>query len=162
MPLQLRPVGNVPATPTLRLDDATLRDLARNHAGQELGAANFETSLSYATNAAGRISRVDLTFTLSIEMPVWTRYSSRPQAERHEWDRFYRVLLEHERGHIAIFRREAQPTYVRLLAATTATIESVLEQETERIQRLSDAYDRQTNHGLRQNSTHGTTVIVAP
>ncbi len=162
VPLQFRPMGNVPATPTLRLDDATLRDLARNNAGQELGAANFETSLTYATDAAGRMSRVDLTFTLSIEMPVWTRYASRPEAERREWDRFYRALLEHERGHIAIFRREAQPAYVRLLAATAATIDSLLDQETQRIQRLSDAYDRQTNHGLRQNSPHGTTVIVAP
>ena len=109
MPLQFRPAGNVPATPTLRLDDASLSDLARNHGGEELGAATFETSLTFATNAAGRFSRVDLTFSLRIEMPVWSRYSSRPEAERREWDRFYRVLLEHEQGHIAIFRREASP-----------------------------------------------------
>jgi predicted secreted Zn-dependent protease len=162
MPLQFRPAGNVPATPKLRLDDATLRDLARNRAGQELGAAIFETSLRYETNAAGRISRVDLTFTLGIEMPVWTRYASRPEAERREWDRFYGALLEHERGHVAIFRREAQNTYARLLAGSAATINSLLEQETQRIQSLSDAYDRQTDHGRRQNSTHGTTVIVTP
>ena len=58
--------------------------------------------------------------------------------------------------------REAQPAYARLLVATPATIESVLDMETQRIQTLSDAYDRQTNHGLRQNSRHGTTVIVVP
>jgi predicted secreted Zn-dependent protease len=161
MPLQFRPVG-VPVTPTRRLDYTTLRELARSSAGEELGAATFATSLTYATNAAGRISRVDLTFSLGIEMPVWTRYASRPEAERREWDRFYHALLEHERGHIAIFRREAQPTYARLLAATAATINSVLEQETARIQGLSDAYDRTTDHGRRQKSVHGTTVIEAP
>jgi predicted secreted Zn-dependent protease len=162
MPLQFRPAGNVPATPTLRLNDATLRDLAQNNSGRELGAGTFETSLNWATNAAGRFARVDLTFTLAIEMPVWTRYSGRPEAERREWDRFYRALLEHERGHIAIFRREAKTTYARLLAATAATIGNVLEQETQRIQRLSDAYDSQTDHGRKQKSPHGNTIIVAP
>ena len=162
MPLQFRPAGNVPATPTLRLNDATLRDLAHNNSGRELGAGTFATSLNWATNAAGRFTRVDLTVALAIEMPVWTRYAGRPEAERREWDRFYRALLEHERGHITIFRREAQTAYPRLVAATAATIENLLEQETQRIQGVSDAYDRKTDHGQKQRSPHGNTIIVPP
>jgi predicted secreted Zn-dependent protease len=163
MPLQFRPVGNVPATPTLRLRDATLRDLVRDRGGQELGHATFSiTWKGPPPNDAGRFTSLDVTFTLRIEMPVWTRYSSRPEAERHEWDRFYRALLVHERGHIAIFRREAQTTYRRLLAATAATIKNLANQETQRIHRASAAYDRKTDYGRRQKSTHGTTVIVVP
>jgi hypothetical protein len=73
-----------------------------------------------------------------------------------------RALLEHERGHIAIMRREAQTTYTRLLAATAATIKNLAKQETQRILRVSAAYDRKTDKGQRQKSTHGTTVIVVP
>jgi hypothetical protein len=163
MPLHFRPAGTVPATPTLRLHDATLRDLVRNRGGQELGHATFNIYWKGPPpDAEGRPTRLDVIFALRIEMPVWTRYSSRPEAERREWDRFYRALLEHERGHIAIFRRESQTAYTRLLAATAATIENLLEQETERMQGVSDAYDRQTDHGQRQRSAHGNTIIVPP
>ncbi|MFO1049448.1 MAG: DUF922 domain-containing protein [Geminicoccaceae bacterium] len=139
-----------------------MADLAQNMAGQELGAATFETNLTWRSNSAGRLTQVDLTVALGIEMPVWARYSSRPEAERREWDRFYGVLLEHERGHIAIFRREFQTAYARLLTASAATAQGLLERETARIQGVSDQYDRQTDHGRRQNSVHGTTVIVVP
>ena len=162
MPLQFRPTGTVSPTPTRRLDDATLADLAQNMAGQELGAATFETNLTWRSSSGGRLTQVDLTVTLGIEMPIWTRYSSRPEVERREWDRFYGVLLEHERGHIAIFRREAQAAYARLLTAAPATVQGLLERETQRIQGVSDQYDRQTDHGRRQNSGHGTTIISVP
>jgi predicted secreted Zn-dependent protease len=135
----------------------------RNRRGKELGHAAFGIAWKGPPpDAAGRFTRLDVTFTLRIEMPVWTSYPRRPEAERREWDRFYRALLEHERGHIAIIRREAQTTYKRLLAATEATIKNLAEQETARIRRAGAAYDRRTDHGRRQNSRHGTTVIVVP
>jgi predicted secreted Zn-dependent protease len=162
MPLQFRPAGTVQATPTLRLQDATLRDLVRSR-GKELGRATFFITWDGPPpGAAERSTRFDVTFTFRIEMPVWTSYPRRPEAERREWDRFYRALLEHERGHIAIIRREAQTTYKRLLAATEATIKNVARQETQRIHHAGAAYDRKTDHGRRQNSKHGTTVIVVP
>jgi len=160
MPLYIVPKGDVQATPTKRLNDQTLRDLAHRAANEEVGAANFETKLSYKF-ADDRITEVDLTFMLTIEMPVWPNYGHRPEAERREWDRFYRALLEHEQGHIAIFRREARGTFTVLLAEQRSTIEDKLVQETERIQRLSDAYDRDTDHGRKQKTSNGTTIIVA-
>ena len=163
MPLHFRPAGTVAATPTLRLHDATLRDLVRNRGGQELGHATFNIYWKGPPpDAEGRPTRLDVIFALRIEMPVWTRYPRRPEAERREWDRFYLALLEHERGHIAIIRREAQTTYKRLLAATEATIKNVAEQERQRIRRAGAAYDHNTDKGRRQKSKHGTTVIVVP
>ena len=163
MALTFEPQGNVPATPTLRLDDATLRDIVQNRSGQELGHTTYSiTWKGPAPNAAGRFTSLDVTFTLRIEMPVWTSYPRRPAPERREWDRFYRALLEHEQGHIAIIKREAQTTYARLLAATKDTINIVAEQETQRIHRAGVAYDSQTDHGRRQNSPHGNTIIVVP
>jgi hypothetical protein len=162
MSLQFRPKGHVQATPRLRLNDATLRDLAQNNAGRELGRATFKPTYTHWP-ATGSFTRLELTFTLTIEMPVWTRYSGRPEAERREWDRFYRALLNHEQGHIVIFRREAETTYQRLLDDATAdTIKKLLEQEVQRIVGVSDAYDNKTDHGRKQNSSHGTTIIVVP
>jgi predicted secreted Zn-dependent protease len=163
MALTFEPRGNVPATPGLRLQDATLHDLVRNRSGQKLGHTTYSIRWrGPPPDAAGRFASLDVTFTLRIEMPVWTSYPRRPEAEKREWDRFYRALLWHEQGHIAIIKREAQTTYQRLLNATKDTINNVAEQETQRIDRAGVAYDRQTDHGRRQNSPHGTTVIVVP
>jgi predicted secreted Zn-dependent protease len=164
MALTFQPQGNVRATPTLRLQEATLRDLARNRKGQELGETTYRiTWKGPPPNAAGRLTALDVTFTLRVEMPVWTSYSLRPEAERREWDRFYGALLEHEHGHIAIIKREAQTTYTRLLAATRDTIKNVAEQEKQRIDRANAAYDSQTDHGRRQNSPqYDNTIIKVP
>jgi predicted secreted Zn-dependent protease len=163
MVLTFEPRGDVPATPTLRLDEATLSDLVQNRSGQELGHTRYSiTWKGPPPDAAGRLTALDVTFTLRIEMPVWTSYPRRPEAEKREWDRFYRALLWHEQGHIAIIKREAQTTYARLLNATIDTINQVAEQERQRIHRANAAYDSQTDHGRRQTSPHGTTVIVVP
>ena len=163
MALLFQPPGDVPATPTLRLQDATLSDLVRDRSGQELGHTAYSIKWKGPPpDATGRFISLDVTFTLRIEMPVWTSYPRRPEAEKREWDRFYRALLWHEQGHIAIIKREAQTTYTRLLAATKDTINNVAEQETQRIHRANAAYDSQTDHGRRQNSPHGNTIIVVP
>jgi predicted secreted Zn-dependent protease len=163
MALMFQPSGNVPATRGVRLDDATLRDLVRNRSGQELGHTTFSITWNGPPpDAAGRFTSLDVTFTLRIEMPVWASYPRRPEAEKREWDRFYRALLWHEQGHVAIIKRAAQTTYQRLLAATKDTINNVAGQETQRIHRANAAYDSQTDHGRRQNSPHGTTIIVVP
>jgi hypothetical protein len=151
-------------TPGLRLKEATLRDLVRNRSGQKLGQTRL-LSITWQgpqPDAAGRFAWLDVTFTLRTEMPVWEGYRRGPQAEKREWDRFYRALLWHEHGHIAIIRREAKTTYKRLLAASNDTINNVAEQEKQRIHRAGVAYDRQTDKGQKQKSPHGTTVIKIP
>ena len=51
-------------------------------------------------------------------------------------------LEEHERGHIAILRREAQVAYTRLTVAKAETIEDLFGQEKKRILRTGDFADR--------------------
>jgi predicted secreted Zn-dependent protease len=160
MPLQFRPAGEVSAVTGQRLDERTLLEVAQR-ASTEIAAASYETSFTYKTNA-GRIASVDLTMTLRIEMPVWQNYGSRPKAEKDEWDRFYRALLHHEQGHIALYKREARMMLTHMSNASAQTIQAVHDREVARINQLSDAYDRQTDHGRRQNTPHGTTVISVP
>ena len=105
---------------------------------------------------------MDLTLTLAIKMPVWNHYASRPRVERREWNRVMRALRVHEDGHIDLFKREAPTTLTQLEAASPSTIQTVMKNEKQRIQGLSDAYDRRTDHGRTQRTPHGTTVIDAP
>lgn len=163
MALRFRPAGSITAAAGHRFDDATLADVARSAAARgEVGRADFHFDMDYRTRN-GQISRLDLIVNLSIEMPSWSEYPNRPQAEKDEWDRFHAALRHHENGHIAIFRREARTTYRRLRAESTPErLNAVLDAETARIQGLSDDYDVDTDHGRTQNTPSGNTVIQVP
>jgi predicted secreted Zn-dependent protease len=163
MALRFNPAGDVRPTTSLRLTERTLAEVARRAETSEttVGTATFRTAFTYE-NTTDRISHLDLTFSLLIEMPVWQGYGTRPKAEKDEWDRFYRALLQHERGHIEIYKNGARQMYTRMAGATTATIQSVHDEEMARIKRLNAEYDRTTDHGRRQQTPYGTTVITVP
>jgi hypothetical protein len=162
MTLRILPAGAISPGVHHTFRDATLEDLVDGmDPDEEAGFAEFAFGLSF-DHAGGRVTRVDLTMTLTIDMPVWSTVGRRPQAEQDEWARFLRALRVHEDGHIAIFRREAPKTYDKLLTTRPGTIEAVLERERLRIVALSDAYDVRTGHGTTQQTPHGTTVITVP
>lgn len=163
MALRFRPAGRVNAAAGHRFDEETLAAVARSAARRgEVGHADFHFDTDYRTRN-GRVSRLDLIVTLTIEMPTWSEYPNRPQSEKDEWDRFHSALRHHEDGHIAIFRREARTTYRRLRRETDPDrVHSVLDDETARVQGLSDDYDVDTDHGRTQNTPSGTTVIQVP
>jgi predicted secreted Zn-dependent protease len=159
MPLTFQPPGDVPPRKSIHLRDKTLADVAAHVSREYVAAASFETGFTYFPDASGKITRVDLKFSLSIEMPVWDNYASRPKKEKQEWDRFYRALLEHEKGHILIYKREAQAMYAAMMRATPDTIQSVHDAEGDRIRKLGEQYDKDTDHGRKQRTSFGSTVI---
>jgi predicted secreted Zn-dependent protease len=162
MTLRILPAGAIAAGVHRTLTDATLEDLVDTAgADGELARAEFAFALDY-DHANGRLTRIDLTVRLTIDMPEWPNSSRRPQAEQDEWDRFLRALRVHEDGHIAIFRREAATTYRTLQRSRPGTINDALAREEERINRLSVAYDHRTGHGRTQQTPHGTTEIQVP
>jgi predicted secreted Zn-dependent protease len=161
--LRIVPAGTITAGTSHTFDAASMRDLVAAMSGlDEVGHADFDLQLAFATDGGNRLTNVDLTMTLTIDMPVWKQAASRPAPERNEWNRFVLALREHEDGHISICRREAPTTYERLVAARPTTINDVLDAERARIQRLNDAYDTRTGHGTRQQTAHGSTVITVP
>jgi predicted secreted Zn-dependent protease len=163
MPLRFSPSGTVPSSVGRTFTEATLAGVAGNVANHdEAGGAEFRFQMDFQQNGNGLITGVDLVMHLTVVLPVWQNRDHRPEPEQREWDRFLRALRVHEDGHITIFRREAPTTYRRLKRARPQTIRDVLNAETERIQRLSDAYDHQTDHGRNQRTPHGTTVIQVP
>jgi len=160
MTLSITPRGTPDSYTYFTFDAETLEDVANMAADQdEVGEASFHLGLGF-DHENGVLTRVDLTVTLSLGMPEWTQRDGRPQAEKDEWDRFYAALLEHEEGHLAIFRREADAAYEALEESTPGDINNELDRQKARIQQLSDAYDHRTGHGQTQGGAHGNTVIT--
>lgn len=162
MALRILPAGQIPSGVLVTLDDATLSDVA-DSLGElpEAGHMEFDFELAYDT-AADRITRVNLTMRMTIDLPVWTRVGSRPAAEQQEWQRFLRAMRVHEDGHADICRSEVNTTYERLQQATPSTIDDVLEAERQRIIRLNELYDHRTGSGTTQQTPHGSTEIRIP
>jgi predicted secreted Zn-dependent protease len=162
MTLSILPAGAIAPGVHHTFKQRTLADVSSSmSAMSEAAHADFDLQMSYG-HANGRITTVDLTMNLSIDMPVWSGLGNARKAEQNEWNRFLRALRAHEDGHITICRREAATTYDRLLRASPRTINDVLDAERARIQRLNNVYDHQTNHGRAQNTPHGNTVITLP
>ena len=161
--LRIVPAGGITAGTGHTFDGATLRAVVNAmHGMDEVGHADFDLAMNFSTDGGERVTNVDLTMRLTIDMPEWTKSAGRPAAERDEWNRFMRALRHHEDGHITICRREAPTTYQRLTRATASTINDVLDRERARIQALNDAYDTRTGHGTSQNTPDGNTVITVP
>jgi hypothetical protein len=161
--LRIVPAGSITAGTSHTFDGGSLRDVVNAMQGlDEVGHADFDLAMSFSTDGGERVTNVDLTMQLTMDMPVWTKAAGRPTGERNEWNRFMRALRHHEDGHITICRREAPTTYQRLTRATASTINDVLDRERARIQALNDAYDTRTGHGTTQNTPDGNTVITVP
>jgi len=163
MTLTVQPTGAVNAGTSHRLNEATLAEVARRVASIGVGLAHADWSFDWGwQQSAQGVFSVDLTMQLTMEMPVWSRKSSRPLAEQREWDRFLRALRQHEDGHHVICRREVQVMYRAMNGANQTNVQSVHNREGARIDRLNVEYDRSTDHGRRQTGPHGDTVINVP
>lgn len=105
-----------------------------------------------------RVLRMSMTVT--IEMPRWVERGTASPAEQAEWDRFYRALLAHERGHERRAVTSARALYERLLRTRARDLETAFENGKARIQAESDAYDAATHHGMKPPP--GTIITVPP
>ena len=98
-------------------------------------------------------TRVRITYTL----PSWQNYDDAEAALKSRWDRYYKALYEHEKGHRdlgvraaqeienAILNVEPRETCSELSKDADAAAQAVLD----RYIQLEKQYDRQTNHGAK-------------
>lgn len=165
MALNITPSNGAPRPErSHRFTERTLAEVAAaietlDEAGKAGGTYRYR-NVRY--DASGSVLSLDLDVQLVLRMPVWAHYAGRPQAERDEWDRFYHALCYHEDGHLRITRTEVAAMYQALLGATEDTLDAVFAEEEQRIKDEHDAYDDRTDHGLTQQTPHGTTVIQVP
>jgi predicted secreted Zn-dependent protease len=163
MALKTVPTGTVQASIGRRFNGKTLADVTNEiELCGEPGKTNWVLTWIPDEKLEGQII-LDLILKVTMEMPFWINYSSRPKAEKDEWDRFYKALRYHEDAHHALAKREANTMYLTLRKEkTVANLRSVFQRELNRIQRSSDAFDLKVDHGRKQTSPYGNTIITIP
>ncbi len=141
-------------------EGATLRDVY-NTLPIEAGLCEWIPGFSYdQITARGFPERLIVTVRISIRMPRWTGRDHARAAEQAEWDRFYGALRDHERGHESRARTGAQAMHTRMLRTLAANLQTVMDEENDRIKAASAAYDTATNHG--RQPPPGTIISIPP
>jgi predicted secreted Zn-dependent protease len=132
---------------------------ASNALPLEAGSCEFFPGFAYSDiDSRGNPEGLTLTVQISIHMPRWTGRDGARPAEQQEWDRFYRALLEHERGHESRIRTGAAVMHRRLRRTLAADLQTAMDEETDKIKATGNAYDAATDHGRRPPP--GTIITV--
>lgn len=141
---------------------ATLAEVVAALSGrEEAGDCRWDLSFRYdSVNSRGLPVGLVVEGTMTIEMPRWTGYASAPAAHQSEWDRFYRVLRDHEDGHDTRARAAADTMQDLLRRTPASRLSAKFTDQLAKIQQVSDAYDLATNHGMRPPP--GTIITIPP
>jgi predicted secreted Zn-dependent protease len=127
--------------------------------GDEVGSCTWNLDLEYeGVTRQGVAREIRLDVTIAIETPRWAERDAASEAERREWDRFHHALLSHERGHEQRVRTNVRDSYSRLTRTPVGELAAVFEEERQRIQAVSDAYDAHTDHGRKPPP--GTNITI--
>jgi Bacterial protein of unknown function (DUF922) len=119
----------------------------------------MECNCDFDKNTNELVLPIYLEIKLFLFMPVW-QYSFRPPAEQAEWLRVYNALYIHEKGHIAIFEREANVMYTRIcMSKTHDELTAVYNNEKNRIESMQKHHDTVTGRGTNQISEYGNTIL---
>ena len=87
MTLSILPAGAIAAGVHHTFNDSTLADVTSTMGTMdEAAAAEFDLQMGYA-HSNGQITKVDLTMTLTIDMPVWSKAGTYKQVEQDECNR---------------------------------------------------------------------------
>jgi hypothetical protein len=107
---------------------------------------------------ADDLSAATVTVRTKITMPRWPEYTSAPQAEKDEWDRFFAALQAHEEGHIDLVRQQLSGIDDQLAGLSSDQANSAWTAALQQLQDASDSYDTDTDHGRNQ----GTIINLGP
>lgn len=122
----------------------------------------FEGSAPYRARIRDRtVISVELSPTFSIQMPKWLGYRGQPQPCQDEWDRMWRALMDHERGHADLFEASVQKIVSHLeeqASMTRPDLDAYMAGQERQTQDASDSYDRATDHG----ASRGVELRIVP
>jgi predicted secreted Zn-dependent protease len=136
---------------------ATLHDVASQLAHlPEAAETTWHTAYHAAPDEHGVIVDVTVTVSTVVKFPQWSDYDQACEAERHEWDRFSRALLEHEWGHIDLASTYLAGLDERMVGGTMHHAQATFDHAVETLHAASAAFDGQNDHG--RNS--GTIIDV--
>lgn len=143
---------------TYSVSGATLQDVADaiSHL-PEAGKCEWHPTYTYTTGADGKVDSFTVVVPYTIEMPVWSDYSSASAAAQAEWDRWHAALAAHEQGHIEatywVFDMEDS-----MIGLTPHEAGELFGKFTYDAQQCSDRYDAENNHGLLAGTVMDTSI----
>jgi predicted secreted Zn-dependent protease len=117
---------------------------------KEVGRCSYNVTHEYdSVSRKGFPVGLDVDVTITIRMPEWKERSTAKKAEGKEWDRFYRVLMVHERGHESRTKAAAKKLYYRLRKTKVKDLDKRYDDGMKRIKEINDSYDTATKGGLK-------------
>ncbi|MEM9146534.1 MAG: DUF922 domain-containing protein [Pseudomonadota bacterium] len=134
----------------------------RHHVGEfayDLGPTRI------SVNKDGSVKALKLAAKTQITMPSWAAYSKQTAKAKKEWDRFYKCLAFHERGHKLILmesfariaekaRRLHEERETEGTPLTPKDLQQVIQNEwmSSIVNDPQDVYDNKTGHGRTQGA----------
>jgi predicted secreted Zn-dependent protease len=136
------------------VDGSTLTEVARHiELLPEAGKTHWHATYSVARWDGANIGEASVDVTITVSMPHWPNSSSRPQAERDEWERFLGKLHEHEQGHIDLAVMYLQHADTLLNGQDEHTAAKQWQDNLDVLQQMSDQYDASNDHGRSAGTT---------
>lgn len=168
-PLDTGNVANVADTGTVTIQPvqdefydvsgSTLAEVYSQLDRREWGRCTWRYTYDYETTN-GRVTRVNITLTLTIRMPRWQGegWERASDAAKAEWNRMIAALRAHEEQHAEIARRWAPIFKQRLLNQRAGNVSARYNQTRAEAQREQDQFDQRTQHGRTQGVTLNTSI----
>jgi predicted secreted Zn-dependent protease len=144
--------------------NASMRQTApRDEDGKPVwGQAHWrlDWKFSHDTSSGCRVDKFNITVTSTLRMPEWVDRAKASAELQEKWAAFYRALLVHEAGHRDNGIRAANELARRIRGlgrlyecrTLNANIGTLGEQVIAEYNRADRAYDRGTEHGVRQGA----------
>jgi predicted secreted Zn-dependent protease len=101
----------------------------------------------------GKITAVTMILNPVIEMPKWNGYSAATKPQKASWDKMYKALLVHEKGHhkVQLGCMEDLKTKIKKTKDLDGkNLNELIANLQKDCQKKQDAYDSKTGHGKSQ------------
>jgi hypothetical protein len=151
---------------SFKFDDETLEGVARQVEANSLessdmsvGRLNYKFSFDSSHDSKGRLLVVNVKCLTTLYMPTWSKRKQASKADRKEWARFWKALLEHEKGHYLRAVTSAKAIRNQLVQANASTIKAVFAKAKSAADLQQSSYDAATEHGIKQKTKYGSTTI---
>jgi len=117
-------------------------------------AACYEANPTYKfKHSDGEITEITVHSKPTIAFPKWAQASKLKGEEKKHWDAMIKALHTHEDGHVKIFDTDAKAFKKEQEKAggfPKGDIGRVMNEFFAACQKNQDAYDKRTNHGIKQ------------
>jgi predicted secreted Zn-dependent protease len=122
----------------------------------------FTPAPQYEYDAQDRVTKVVVTVVDRKEMPAWKELPDQCPPIRAEWDRYYGVLDAHEDKHVGIDRKHFTNVHLKLVGKKRETAWKVLDDEIAAADQENQAYDTQSQNGVKEGAKLNAAVQCAP